>query len=87
MMLLTQLHYSSTLVLAAAAPYGASMPVNSTAATSTASLEVTSTPEAGRVSLFPDVEDQWSQELVDELRPSERQLLAFETQKEESYDP
>jgi hypothetical protein len=81
MMLLSQLLYSSTLILAAAAQHGTSTPVSSTAAASTASPGATLTPEAGQVPLFPYEEDQWSQELINGLSPSQRQLFAFDTQK------
>jgi hypothetical protein len=79
MMLLPQLLWSSTLILVAAAQHGTSTPANSTVATSTASPEVTLTPKVGHVPLFLYEEEQWSQELLDDLPSSQRRLFAFDS--------
>ena len=79
MMLLSHLVSSLSLFSAATAQHGTLAPVSSTDASSTASTGATLTPEAGRIPLFTYEEDQWSQELLDKLRPSQRRLLAFDT--------
>lgn len=78
-MLLPQTLLSSSLILAAVAQHGTSTPASSTAATSTASPGVTLTPEAGRIPLFPYEEEQWSEEMLEELPLSQSRLFAFDS--------
>lgn len=78
-MLLSRLFFSSTLVLVAAAQHGTSAPESSTAATSTASPDTTLSPESGHIPLFSYEMEQWSQDSLEKLPPSQRRLFAFDS--------